>query len=159
MWQGESHSGSKRIFGNEPALTKDIFMTIKLPALLAGVVGAVAAPVMTLTVGAPPALAEEPSCSFELSAPQATTLPGGGAAVSATVRAVACTGLAEATDSFVCITAPNGANHCQRSPAWSTAEVFVTAGGSGTYTAKGKGCWGVFEQADCRDLAPVSATI
>jgi hypothetical protein len=134
-------------------------MTIKSPTLGACFAAAVAAPLITLSVGAATALADEPSCSFELSAPQATTLPGGGAAVSATVRAVACTGLAEATDSFVCITTPNGANQCKRSPAWSTAEVFVTAGGSGTYTAKGKGCWGVFEQADCRDLAPVSATI
>lgn len=134
-------------------------MTVKLSTLATCFATAVAAPLMALSFGVGSAAADEQSCSFELSAPQATTLPGGGAAVSATVRAVKCTGLAEATDAFVCITAPNGVNDCQRSPAWSTAEVFVTAGGSGTYTAEGKGCWGVFEQADCRDLAPVSATI
>ncbi|CAN5810908.1 hypothetical protein BH10ACT9_BH10ACT9_05650 [soil metagenome] len=131
-------------------------MTTKF-STLAAFCAAVA--LVSVLTGAPAARADDESCSFALSAPQFTTLPGGGPAVSATVRAVTCTGLAQATDSYVCITTPAGDNQCKRSPAWNTAEVFVTAGGNGTYTAQGKGCWAVFEQADCRDIGAVSATI
>jgi hypothetical protein len=134
-------------------------MTMKLSTLAAVLAAAVAAPLFAFSSGAPHALADDESCSFELSAPQTTSLPGGAAAVTATVRATKCTGMAEATDAVVCITSPAGAHQCQRSPAWSIAQVFVTAGGSGTYTAGGKGCWGVFERTDCRDLGSVDATI
>jgi hypothetical protein len=136
-------------------------MTIKLPSLVASAAAAVASPFLTLPVGAPSALADEPSCSFELTAPQRTTLPGTNStvAVTATVRAIRCTGLAEATDAVVCISTPTGVQQCDRDPAWSTAQVYVAAGPNGTYTAQGKGCWGVFEHAECRDLGTVNATI
>jgi hypothetical protein len=134
-------------------------MTTKLPTMVTAIAIAIAAPLLALTAGAPSALADDQSCSFELTAPQTTTLPGGGGAVTATVRAIKCTGLAEATDAYVCINTPTGAHQCTRSPAWSTAQVYVTADGSGTYTAQGKGCWGVFERTDCRDLGTVNSAI
>jgi hypothetical protein len=130
---------------------------VNMASLLAA--AAIAAPLLALSASIPSALADDDSCSFELSAPQATTLPGGGAMVTATVRAIKCTGLAQATDAFVCVTNPAGVDQCKRSPAWSTAQVYVAGGGNGIYTAQGKGCWGVFERSDCRELAPVSATI
>ncbi|QEN16534.1 hypothetical protein ACRDU6_31110 [Mycolicibacterium sp. ELW1] len=135
-------------------------MSTQLPSLLIAA-AAVASPVLVLSVGAPSAIADEPSCSFELTAPQRTTLPGtnGTVAVTATVRAVKCTGLAEATDAVVCINTPAGSQQCNRSPAWSTAQVYVTTGLNGTFTAQGKGCWGVFEHADCRDLGTVNANL
>jgi hypothetical protein len=135
-------------------------MTTKLLSLVVSATAVVASPLLALSVGAPSAFADGQSCSFELTAPQRTTLPGTGGvvAVTATVRAIKCTGLAEATDAVVCITTPTGVQQCDRGPAWSTAQVYVTGSG-GTYTAQGKGCWGVFEHAECLDLGTVNAAI
>lgn len=114
-----------------------------------------------LTSGAPAAAADDESCTFQLSAPQAGQLPGGSkTAVSATLVATKCSGLAQATSATVCITGPRGTHTCSSSPAWSTARAFIsTSAPGGTYTARGQGCWAVFEKAQCTDLGPAGSTI
>ncbi len=123
-------------------------------AIAAGSVGA-------LTSGAPSAAADGESCTFHLSAPQAEQLPGGGrTAISATLVATKCSGLAQATSATVCISGPRGTDTCSSSPAWSTARASInTSAPGGAYTARGKGCWAVFEKAQCTDLGPVGSTI
>ncbi|PEG62598.1 hypothetical protein CQY21_02060 [Mycolicibacterium boenickei] len=123
-------------------------------AIAAGSVGA-------LTSGAPSAAADDEGCTFQLSAPQAEQLPGGSrTAVSATLVATKCSGLAQATSATVCITGPRGTDTCSSSPAWSTARAFINMSApGGIYTARGQGCWAVFENAQCTDLGPVGSTI
>ncbi|MCV7000767.1 hypothetical protein [Mycolicibacterium alvei] len=123
-------------------------------AIAVGSIGAI-------TSGAPSAAADDDSCTFQLSAPHAEQLPGGSrTAVSATLVATKCSGLAQATSATVCITGPTGNDTCSSSPAWSTARAFINMSApGGTYTGRGQGCWAVFEKARCTDLGPVGSTI
>jgi len=106
----------------------------------------------------------ESSCSFTLSGPQLTSLPGGAEAVTATVAASACSGNAEATSSTICVSTPDGPGDCVTAPAWNTAQVFVTASKlTGRFTARANGCWQVLGATGatytCAPLGPVMTTI
>ena len=117
-----------------------------------------------LPMDQPPEDPADSSCSFTLSPPQLTTLPGGARAVTATLAVSACSGHAQAASSTICVSAPDGPNDCATTPAWNPAQVFVTASKlTGRFTATAKGCWQVTSvmggNYTCAPLGPVITTI
>jgi hypothetical protein len=109
---------------------------------------------------APPAN-EESSCSFTLSAPQVTELPGGAKVATATYAASSCSGNAQPVFSTVCVASPDGPSQCFKNYGWLVAQIYVASPSmSGEFTATGRGCWqaGSTEFA-CVPDGPVRATL
>jgi hypothetical protein len=102
------------------------------------------------------------TCTFTLSAPQISTLPGGVRAVTATLKAAACEGNAAPARVSVCIDAPQGKSVCGADQGWTVARaVLPSAAPAGTYTASGVGCWDEPTTIvnSCSSSGPISATL
>lgn len=128
-----------------------------------------AATLVAGTAVAPPSPAQTPAdesstatgCQLSLSSPQLMILPGGGKAVSASLEPDICAPTAQPTDVRVCVQPPNGQGDCKQTPGWSTAQVFVPATTSGTYTVTGQICWQEILTSfvsECRSGGPISVT-
>ncbi len=90
-------------------------------------------------------------CTFVLSAPQATALPGPGGAkgVTATLTWTSCTGLASPAYSSVCVANPPSNGHCNKRIGWdSPLAVFPTQNPTGPFTAQARGCYRTPSQAE-----------
>ena len=86
-----------------------------------------------------------PSCAFILSKPAVSTLTDGVQAVTATVRATACTGLAQPQSTTVCVS-PTGSNgRCSSDAGWNANQAVYPAATAprGEYTATAVGCYNV----------------
>lgn len=124
---------------------------------------AVASP-ETPTADQSPGDGADASCTYELTAPQLTILPGGGKAVTATLAPVACSGIATPSTSTVCVSAPDGTSNCATGIAWTLAKVVATASEfTGTFNATGNGCWKVAmktgSEPACEPSGPLSLTL
>jgi len=137
--------------------------------LLAGMMGtarssAAASTEPGVVADRPPDGPVDQSCSFTLSAPTLTTLPGGAKAVTATLVASTCSGDAQATSSTICVATPDGPGNCATAYTWDRAKVFVTSSRmTGRFTATGNGCWQVTgvsgSKYTCAQLGPVTTTV
>ena len=102
-------------------------------------------------------------CTFVVSAPQATALPGPGGAtgVTATITWKSCTGLATPAYSEVCVTRPGSNGKCNKRIGWdSPLAVFPTPNPVGPFTATARACYRTPSSATvvC-DTAEQSATV
>ncbi len=97
----------------------------------------------------------DPTCSFDLSAPQWTTAAGGVRQITATVKPIACEGTAFPMRSTVCVSVADSASKCASTWAWNTAQVFVDPGSS-SYASSGNGCvtYGNPSSVTCNALGP-----
>jgi hypothetical protein len=134
-------------------------------ALLVGAAAAVAsagaAPARPSPIGQAPPPGEEASCSFTLSAPRVTELPGGAKVATATYAASSCSGNAQPVFATVCVAAPDGISQCFKNYGWLAAQVYVsTPSVSGQFTATGTGCWQAGSiEFTCTPDGPVRATL
>jgi hypothetical protein len=82
------------------------------------------------------------SCSFTLSAPQVTELPGGAKVATATYAASSCSGNAQPVFATVCVASPDGPSQCFKDYGWLVAQVYVASPSMrGEFTSTGLGCW------------------
>jgi hypothetical protein len=104
--------------------------------------------------------APEDLCTYQLSGPELTELPGGAKAVTATLTPTTCPGRAKPTNTTICVATPDGPGSCANSLAWIPAQVYVTtASYTGTFTATGNGCYKSMFAGDCTSIGPISATL
>lgn len=81
------------------------------------------------------------ACTFAVTSPRLTTVPGGAQAVTSQMAPDACTPKSVPFTSTICVAAPDGSNFCKTANSWNTAEVFATSSRfTGTFTASGNGC-------------------
>jgi hypothetical protein len=127
-------------------------------AILLGAGTARAAPV---PIGQAPPPGAGQSCSFALSAPQVTELPGGAKVATATYAASRCSGSAQPVFATVCVASPDGPGQCFKNYGWLVAQVYVASPSvSGQFTATGLGCWQVGSaEFTCVPDGPVRATL
>jgi hypothetical protein len=127
-------------------------------AVLAGATPATAHP-GPISQAPPPSA--QPSCSFTLSAPQVTEVPGGAKMATATYAANSCSGNAQPVFATVCVVPPNGPSQCFKNYGWLVAQVYVASPStSGEFTATGLGCWQAGStEFTCAPDGPVRATL
>jgi hypothetical protein len=132
-------------------------------------------PVVLASLGfhlALPAASAQPqndnSCSFALSAPQHTTLPGGATGITATAQATKCAGMAQPVKVTVCLSSPAGAAVCDTKYAWVTAKAFLGSTQPGEkFTVTGTGCSlapdpdadSAPSAGSCQSLGPLEDTV
>jgi hypothetical protein len=110
--------------------------------IVAALAGAGPAAAQPVSISQAPPPSDEPSCSFTLSAPQLTVLPGGAKAATATYAASACVGNAQPVFATVCLESPSGKSQCFKNHGWLVSQVYLTTPPmSGEFTATGRGCW------------------
>jgi hypothetical protein len=142
-------------------------MSHSLRAIMALLVGAVAAVACAGAATARPSPigqappGEAASCSFTLSAPRVTELPGGAKVATATYAASNCSGNAQPVFATVCVAAPDGISQCFKNYGWRAAQVYVsTPSVSGQFAATGIGCWQAGSiEFTCTPDGPVRATL
>jgi hypothetical protein len=156
-----------------PGIWSDPMAASRNRAKAARLTAASALGLVTVLVGAVPAAAnpgsfsqappagDEPSCSFTLSAPQLTEVPGGAKAVTATYAASACTGNAQPVFVTVCVESPSGRSQCFKDHGWLVSQVYLTTPPmSGEFIATGRGCWQAGSTVfTCVPTEPVRATL
>jgi hypothetical protein len=132
---------------------------VTMAVLLAAM--AFAVPAVAQPVDETPSVADGQSCSYTLSPPTVTQLPGGAAAVTASFAAASCSGIAQPVFNRVCMDSPVRAGDCGKNYGWSAAEVVVPSSAiGGTFTATGQGCYRLTTtELTCTTSGPVSLTL
>ena len=98
---------------------------------------------------APVALAgpDEPGpeiCTFTVTTPAVTILPGPGSAKAVTAEVIwnKCNGLGTPAYAVVCLSSATSSGMCARAPGWSSAmAVMPSLNPTGQYRARGQGCY------------------
>jgi hypothetical protein len=147
-------SGGRRV--NSSRLVVVIALCAEAVLLGAGTARATPVP-----IGQAPPPGAGQSCSFTLSAPQVTELPGGAKVATATYAASRCSGSAQPVFATVCVASPDGPSQCFKNYGWLVAQVYVAPPSvSGQFTATGLGCWQVGSaEFTCAPDGPVRATL
>lgn len=117
-----------------------------------------------LGVGSANAQPPQPACGYTLSPPQVVNT-GGESKVTATVSFLACGAPFRPAWSVACVhvAGPNSQGQCTQARGPAAAQVFFAPYQPGaTYTASGRGCGKVFEDAlepNCQILGPINLTL
>jgi hypothetical protein len=140
------------------AVASQVTMTVVLAAT-AFAIPAAAQPAQPIEET--PSGADGQSCSYTLSPPTVTQLPGGASAVTASLAAATCSGIAQPVFNRVCVDSPARAGDCGKNYGWSAAQVVVAfAPAGGTFTATGQGCYRLATtELTCTASGPVSSTL
>jgi hypothetical protein len=105
--------------------------------------------------------ADPQHCTYTLTAPRTTEIPGGATGVTATFAAKSCSGTAQPVFTTVCVATPDSPGQCVKNYGWAAAEVVLpTARISGTFTATGRGCFRTVEtEVACEPSGPIASSL